>query len=279
MLYRPLLGSALLSAGATVALTTLLVEPGVLPPLTRYRGALDAELHALMRPRHGLWIVRGQLVAMAATLGLGLVVSWLCLALLAPVCVLPLALLREQRVQRAAALEAQLDSFLLALTNSLKAIPALGAALEAVVPLAPDPIRSEFQWALRAFDLGTPLDEALTQLAGRVPSPPLATAVTILNIARRTGGDLSNALETCASSLREMARLEGVLRSKTASGKAQAVAIGVIPVPLVALLHHIDPNFLSPLGETLMGNALVVLAVALWATAIVLARWIVAVDL
>jgi len=176
-------------------------------------------------------------------------------------------------------LEAQLDGFLVALTSAVRAAPALASAIESVVPLCPRPTRDEFDWVVKAFQVGTPLDQALMQLSERVSSRAFAAAVNMLCIARRTGGDLASTLETSAASLREMARLEGVVRSKTASGKAQATAIGFLPIPLVAGLRMADENFLAPLLGNFTGHLIITASVALWVAAIALANWIVAVDI
>ena len=88
-------------------------------------------------------------------------------------------------------------------------------------------------------------------------SPVIAGALATLIIARQTGGDLSQTLETAATSLREMSRLEGVVRSKTAEGKGQVVVLAVVPFLMVALLGWIDPTWLSPLTDNFAGYVVV----------------------
>ena len=75
-----------------------------------------------------------------------------------------------------------------------------------------------------------------------------------------------------------MARLEGVVRTKTAEGRAQAVLVAVIPAPLLWLLQSMNPNLFDPLWSTTRGHLLVGVAIALWASALLWARRIVAVD-
>ena len=104
-------------------------------------------------------------------------------------------------------------------------------------------------------------------------------ALTTVLIGRQTGGDLSRILETSAATLREMARLEGVVRTKTAEGKAQAWVLGVIPPLLVALLNWMDPLWLQPLSSGIIGYIIVAIAVVFWVAAIFAARRILAVDI
>jgi len=269
----------IISMGLLVIVGTLMISPQQLPGMDRYHAKLHRDLRTLMLPLNATKVIRSQILLIASSL-LGTIVIAPLLALAIPaIALLPNYWLTSKVRQRAEALESQLDGFLVALTNAVRAAPALGSALASVVPLCPRPIRDEFDWVVKAFQVGTPLDQALMQLSNRVPSQSLAAAVNMLCIARRTGGDLARTLETSAASLREMARLEGVVRTKTASGKAQATAIGFLPIPLVAGLRMADENFLAPMLGNLTGHLLITASVALWIAAIVLANRIVAVDI
>ncbi|MBD3671408.1 MAG: hypothetical protein HUJ29_11595, partial [Gammaproteobacteria bacterium] len=86
-------------------------------------------------------------------------------------------------------------------------------------------------------------------------------------------------MEESAATLREMARLEGVVRTKTAEGKTQAYVLGVIPFVLIGAIHMVDEHWLDPLGSSTLGFAIISVAAVLWITAILLARKILAVDI
>ena len=105
-----------------------------------------------------------------------------------------------------------------------------------------------------------------------------SAAIATLRIARNTGGNLNRTLERTAASLRELARLEGVVRTKTAEGRAQTWVIALIPVPLVTGLDRLDPDFLAPVWTTTGGHLVLAGAIVLWAIALLLARKIVEVD-
>jgi tight adherence protein B len=107
----------------------------------------------------------------------------------------------------------------------------------------------------------------------------ITTALTMLQVARRTGGDLPSTLETSAASLRELARLEGVVRTKTADGRNQAMVVGALPMVIIVLLYFVHPDLLMPLFQTLKGNILLGFAIALWVGAIALALKILKVDI
>ena len=115
-------------------------------------------------------------------------------------------------------------------------------------------------------------------MAARVNSRTLWGAVATLLVARQTGGDLPRILEESAESLREMARLEGVVRAKTAEGRSQAYVLGVLPFVLLAAIHLVDPNWLSALSDSALGYLVIGVATILWLMGFLSARKILAVD-
>ncbi len=136
----------------------------------------------------------------------------------------------------------------------------------------------ELDVLLKECDLGTPLDEALDNLARRVGAKTVSGAVLALKVSRRSGGNLTEMLEHTAGALRELVRLEGVVRTKTAEGKAQAFVIGFVPVPMVIGAEFMDPGFFRPLETTFIGSAVAAAAMVLWILAVATARGILAVD-
>jgi tight adherence protein B len=86
-------------------------------------------------------------------------------------------------------------------------------------------------------------------------------------------------LRKAAASLREMARLEGVLRTKTAEGKAQALVISLLPGVLYGGLRLSDEDFFLPLETTASGHVLLGVAAVFWVAAGLLSYKILSVKL
>jgi tight adherence protein B len=274
-----LIASLLLPLGAVATGLQLCFHPGLRRRARTYYVELDRELrHQQSR------ILAGQIVLCQIGVGLGLLVLAVGFGTPWPLSLLPATLIGPKfrldwlRRKRIAQIDDQLDGWLLTLANGLRANPSLGEAIEAGAGLVPEPLRQELSLTIKETRLGMPLDRALRQMVERVRSPVVSAAVATLNIARSSGGELSKTLETAAASLREMARLEGVVRTKTAEGRAQAVLVAVIPGPLLWLLQSMNPNLFDPLWSTPRGHLLVGIAVALWVSALLWARRIVAVD-
>jgi tight adherence protein B len=116
-------------------------------------------------------------------------------------------------------------------------------------------------------------------MAGRVQSPKLDAALASLLIGRQIGGNLTQILETTAATLREMSRLQGVVRSKTAEGKSQLFVLALFPALLVFLFDWIKPNYFAPLTDSLVGALIGIMAIVLWAASILLARKVLMVEL
>ena len=244
-----------------------------------YLSKLERRLRFLRLKPRAKHLVSAQVVGFVGCLALILVCnSWLvglCIPFLA---VVPSVLLEQLSVRRVTRVEAQLEPWLTAVANGLKASPSLGEAIAGSISVVPAPMSEEVDLVVKEYELGIPLDQALYDFEQRMESQVLAGALLALKVARRSGGDLPRMLKGAAESLRELARLEGVVRTKTAEGKAQAVVIAAIPVPMVAGLQWLEPEFFEPLFRTFLGNFIIVIVAVLWLMAVLLAVRILRVD-
>jgi tight adherence protein B len=265
-------------AHAAYALAIARSSPGR-TALRRYAETLERKLKLLRIRAHGRGVVALQFaagaLALAAAVGSGV---WLWALTLPLVAFAPVKLLEQKLARRFTLVEAQLDTWLGAVANALKACPSLAEAIASTIPVVPAPISEEVELVIREYELGTPLDEALERFATRVPSRTVAGAVLALCVARRSGGNSSEMLEAAGAALRELSRLEGVVRTKTAEGKAQAFVVSAIPIPMVLAISWLDPHFFDPLTRTFLGQLVMGGAASLWLAAVLLARKILAVD-
>jgi tight adherence protein B len=247
--------------------------------LRRRSLALDGKLRFVRSRLRGRDVLLAQagfgLLVVAAALGLR---AWPLLSILAVGALVPNVVVDRLVARRIAAIETQIEPWIGIVANALKASPSLGEAIASSTALVPPPISEEVDVLIKEYELGTPLDRALDAFAERIGSNTLAGTVLALKVAREAGGNLTSMLENAAAALRELARLEGVVRTKTAEGKAQAFVIGLIPLPLVIGIHMMDPHFFDPLTQSLLGNLIIAGSAVLWASAILLARKILAVD-
>ena len=272
----------LIAVGGSLGLVLMAVtsDSALRSRLVRYEAALDRRLRFLLSRTTAVRVVRVQ----ASLLAILLLASFLArdwfLLLLAPfIAGAPIVVLRRRADRRTLAIELQLDGWLVVLSNALKAAPSLGEALATSAGLARPPMSEEVDLVLKEARLGSPIDQALFHMGDRVESRLLWGAIATLLVARQTGGDVSRILEETAGTLREMARLEGVVKTKTADARVQAYVLAGVPFGLLAAIHLIDPTWLSALGDSAMGGLIVAGAAALWVLGFLSARKILAVDL
>lgn len=272
----------LVSGGVGLAIYTVVTDTE--GPLYKSFMAYAEDLERLVRlmymPTTGLKIALQQLAVIVGSIIVALLSGETIIMLVAVLAaILPKITLEDKLNKRRRSIDDVLDTFLVALANALKVSPSLGDALRSTAILIRGPIKEDVEYALKEYNLGTPLDQALMNMAKRIESRTFSSAMATLLIGRQTGGDLPKILERSAATLREMARLEGVVRTKTAEGKSQAWVLGAMPFVMVIVLQSMDPMWLKPLWTSFIGYVVVIVAGILWAFAILAARKILNVDI
>jgi tight adherence protein B len=247
--------------------------------LERYRASWSRQLARLGVATTATGVLCLQAALALATLvaaGLGAPAAAACLLACAAA---PNLWLRKARAARVRRLERQLDPWLTALTNALTSTPALGDAIASSLPLLDAPLRDELELVTKETALGMPLDDALERAAARAGGRVFRSVITTLKVARNTGGSLPTTLGAASESLREMARLEGVVRTKTAEGRVQTIVLGALPAALYYLLVSLRPDHFEPMDHSTVGSLLYLGAGLLWVSAVLAAHRILSVDL
>ncbi len=197
-----------------------------------------------------------------------------------PVCaVIPAILLEKRQAAKNMLISEQLAPWLTVLANSLKSAPNIADAFGASTGLVPSPLREEIDLLVKEVRLGEHLDRAMHRSAARLKSPLYSSVMTTLLVARKSGGNLPKILEESSDTLREMERLAGVVRTKTAEGKSQTFVLAVLPFVMVGALQEVDPTMLPKLAESDLGQVILGIAIALWLGSVALAYRIVQVDI
>ncbi|HEY8074201.1 MAG TPA: type II secretion system F family protein [Labilithrix sp.] len=246
----------------------------------RYTGVLDRKLRSMfIFMPNGKLIAVGQLAVifciLAANLTIDLPYWW---GFLVVALVGPYAYIEKMRRDRILLIEDQLDNFILALANALKTTPSIGAAFNSVVVVVDDPIKKEVDLAIKEMKVGSTLDQALLHMAARIGSRSVDSALSAVLIGRQVGGNLPKVLETTAHTLREMKRLEGVIRTKTADGRMQMWVIALMPAVFIGILSQIFTGYFNPLTQSLTGYVIIFIIGSCWVGSLLLARKVLQVD-
>jgi tight adherence protein B len=275
-------GGVVLCATSIVTLTYAVGADRESRPLREYRtyvAYLERKLRNMFIPTSGHVIAAAQAASFAlvggAALGFDLP-AWY--AIMAVVAVGPALAIEQMRRQRVRDIETRLDGFILAFANALKSTPSIGNALAFVQPLTAPPLDREIELVLKEMRLGNTVDQALLSMSARVRSFPLDAALAGVLIGRQVGGNLAQILDTTADTLREMNRLQGVIRAKTAESRAQLVVLALFPALLLYGFDAINPGYFQPLTASATGLVATAVATVCWVASIVLAGRVMAVD-
>jgi tight adherence protein B len=167
---------------------------------------------------------------------------------------------RNQRLQK---LEAQLPDALDLMSRALRAGHAFPSALAMVGGEAADPIASEFRITSDEIGFGVSVDNALTHMAKRIPSPDMGYFVMAVIIQRETGGNLAELLGKLATLVRERFKLFAKVRVLAAEGKLSAYILTGLPFCVAAAIHAMNPEYLSVLFTDPMGLRVVYVALVM----------------
>lgn len=246
----------------------------------KYTSELDRSLKLLFMPAAGERIFLGQVLAASAVTALGLTIDlpYWYVGLL-PVAFAPVVWVRNKRSEHITRLEGQLDGLILGLANALKTVPSPSAALGTIVPVLPLPMRLEIDRLLKEMRIGSTLEQGILNMSSRLKSIDIDNALSALLIGLQVGGNLPTVLENTAATIREMNRLQGVVKTKTSEARAQLWVLAIFPFVICFGFTMLDATYFHPLQTTFVGTLVITLALGLWLGSLMAARKIMKVDI
>ena len=191
----------------------------------------------------------------------------------------PSLVLRWLRARRIEQVEQQLPDALQMLAGTARAGLSLPAAIRQVSTELAPPLQQELLLVQHEQRLGVSLDDALENLARRIPAQPVKLMVSAMRIANETGGGLAETLERTATTLRSQHAMELKIRALTAQGKLQAWVVGLLPVFLLWVLHRMEPEAMAQLWTTQLGWGVLAAVIVMEFIGVLLIRRIVAIDI
>lgn len=279
------LAIALVMALAAALLTWFVIDAGT-RTMMRYRETFTRRTRFQVQ-EFFLFIDPSRLfVINLLTLGLGGAGVWLLTGSVLPmvgvVCALLFmprilyGMLRKRRLRR---FEEQLPDALLMLCGGLRAGVGLSSAIQQLVAEAQPPLTQEFSLVLREQRMGVTMEQSLSNLLRRVPTQSTTLVVSAMRIATETGGGLAETLERTAATVRSRLQMEGKIGALTAQGKLQAWVVGLLPMVLMLVLDHMEPEGMAMLWHTQLGWATLAIIGFLEIMGVYVIRKIVAIDI
>lgn len=176
---------------------------------------------------------------------------------------LPLLYVRQQQEKRATLFVDQMVDGLTIMANGIKAGLSITQAMERVVDNLGDPIAQEFGLVLSQIRIGRSVEEALLDLAVRVPRPDVQMFVTAINILKETGGNMGETFETIVTTIRERQKVEKKIQAMTTQGMMQGLIITSVPFLILLGFALLDPSYIKPLFTDPKGIGLLFLMITL----------------
>lgn len=253
-------------------------------------GALDRLDRALRRTELGRAIDRRIVAsgsrmkvstfALIATVGGGTAVfvigSWMApvfgVAAAIGVVFLLLTYLRRKEERRRDAFVAQLPELARVLSNATSAGLVLRTALELAADELDDPARGELKRTSDALRLGQPVEQALRDLADRMPSRELAVLVSTLVVSARAGGSLVTSLRTIADTLEERKEIHRQIKTIMGEVVVTNYAVGAMGVGGLVMLNMIMPGSLQAMSENVIGQVILAVAAVAFTLSVLIIR-------
>lgn len=235
---------------------------------SRLFGAEELELAGIQTEPSGFVIMvaagSGVLGVLGALLGLSSGLSILLaivFAALGPV--IAKVIVSARTSARRAKFAEQIDDLVQMIAGSLRAGHGLNRAIAAVAAEAEAPASQELARVVNETRLGRPLADALRTVAERMKSPDFEWVTQAIAISQDTGGNLAEVLDQVGATIRERGEVRRHVKALSAEGRLSAIILVALPIGVFLILTVINPGYATFYFTTLLGLAVLIVAVIL----------------
>lgn len=191
---------------------------------------------------------------------------------------LPVVAVMRARAQRSARIERQLPDAAEMISRALRSGHAFSSALQMAGEEMPQPIAAEFRIVVDEVTFGVTMQDALHNLAARVPLPDFRYLVIAILVQREAGGNLAEILDSIGRVIRARLHLRGEIRVLSAEGRMSAWVLALLPFGVAFAMQAANPQYVAtlwsdPLGMRMVQAALLLmLAGVFWMRSIIRIR-------
>jgi tight adherence protein B len=174
----------------------------------------------------------------------------------------PIYFVMWRRKRRMNAFSQQLPDALELMASAIRSGNTFQSAMQVLVEETLPPLSKEFETVSESAKLGIPVEQALDELAERLPNPDLQFFVTAVSMQRTTGGDLAEILDKISWLVRERFYIQGQVQALTGEGRMSGLVLQALPVLLFIIVYALNPTyvmllFTEPLGQKMLAGAIV----------------------
>lgn len=186
--------------------------------------------------------------------------------------------LNWQRRRRIEQFIGQLPELARILANATQAGLALRTAIGMAAEELEAPAGEELVKVSDQLAIGHSLDDALGELADRLPSRELVVLVTTLVLSNRAGGQVVSALRNLTETLEERKETRREIRTQLSQVTMTSYAVPVLGVGALFLMNGVRDGALARMTGSPVGQGCVLVAFGLYAVGFVLIRRLSRID-
>ncbi|MCX3285297.1 type II secretion system F family protein [Streptomyces sp. NEAU-H22] len=186
--------------------------------------------------------------------------------------------LNWQRQKRIEKFINQLPEMARILANATQAGLALRTAIGMAAEEMEAPAGEELGKVSAQLAIGASMDDALGELADRLPSRELVVLVTTLVLSNRAGGQVVSALRNLTETLEERKETRREVRTQLSQVTMTSYAVPVLGVGSLFLMNGVKDGALDRMTGSPFGQAAVIIAFSLYAVGFVLIRRLSRID-
>ncbi len=144
------------------------------------------------------------------------------------------------------------------MVRALKAGLPVSESMKIIASESGAPVGPEFLEVVEGQRVGISIEQGIERMVDRIPLSEVNFLAIVMTIQSKTGGNLSEALSNLSRVLRDRKKMKQKIRSVSQEAKSSAAIIGSLPFAIMGILTVLNPNYLSPMFETSMGNMLMI---------------------
>lgn len=186
--------------------------------------------------------------------------------------------LNWQRQKRIEKFINQLPELARILANATHAGLALRTAIGMAAEELEAPAGEELSKVANQLAVGVSLDDALDEMAKRLPSRELVVLVTTLVLSNRAGGQVVSALRNLTETLEERKETRREVRTQLSQVSMTSYAVPVLGIGSLFLMNGVKSGALERMTGSPLGQAAVIIAFGLYAVGFILIRRLSRID-
>ncbi|MGW1215344.1 type II secretion system F family protein [Streptomyces sp. NPDC002499] len=180
--------------------------------------------------------------------------------------------LNWQRQKRIEKFINQLPELARIMANATQAGLALRTAIGMAAEELEAPAGEELAKVANQLALGVSMDDALGEMAERLPSRELVVLVTTLVLSNRAGGQVVTALRNLTETLEERKETRREVRTQLSQVNMTSYAVPVLGLGSLLLMDSIKAGALERMTGSPVGQAAVIIAFSMYAVGFILIR-------